>query len=65
MQVGSHHFTGSASEGCPNFGIFWKKLEENVFWTYLQGFGTLFDFGHLVTKLMGAEGGKMVLLEEL
>ena len=62
MQVGSHHFTGSASEG---FGIYGMKLRGNVFWTYLQGFGTLFDFGHLVTKLMGAEGGKMVLLEEL
>ena len=41
------------------------KLKRDIFCTYLQGFGTLFDFGHLVTKLMGAEGGKMVLLEEL
>ena len=63
MQVGSHHFT--ASEGCFNFGIFWMKLGGNVFWTYLQGFGTLFYFGNQVTKLMGAEGGKMAVLEEL
>ena len=65
MQVGSHHFTGSASEGCPNFGIFWMKLGGNVFWTYLQGFGTLFDFGCQVAELMGTGGRKMAVLEEL
>ena len=58
MQVGSHQFTGSASESCPNSGIFLMKLEGNVFWTYLQGFCTLFDFGYQGDKLLGAEGKK-------
>ena len=58
MQVGSHHFTGSASEGCFNFGIFWMKLGGNVFLTDLQGFCTLFDFGYQGVKLLGAEGKK-------
>ena len=35
VQVGSHHFTGSASEGCPNFGIFldetWREWTLDLF----------------------------------
>ena len=64
MQVGSHHFTGSASEGCPNFLILDESWRECIL-DLSVGFGTLFDFGHQVTKLMGAEGGKMAVLEEL
>ena len=41
------------------------KRGGNGLWTYLQGFGTLFDFGHQVAKLIGAEGRKMAVLEEL